>query len=523
MISILGRLELNKFDNISKRKLYLPIVILGMLLATRVQYIQHGWINPDSVLYFESARLFTLGSWQEAVKIFNWPLYSILIAAAHRLTTLDIHTSAQLLSVILFGITTASFIKIIELAGGGPRVMLAGALILFSSTYLVGDVLEMLMRDQGFWAFYLTSLVFFIKFYKSKSYQDALFWQISVILATLFRIEAISYLIFLPFILLFTQHETWKQRVGNFLKCNFLNIIAAVCILGFLLLNNDLTMSSFGRLREVFTSNLYQELTQQLHEKSTIMAEQVLGKYLQDFAVQGLLLTFIYVMIAKTISSTGIINIGLSLFAIKSRRNLMDDQAFRVLRAAIIIATINMALIITRVFVLSGRYVLALSLVLMIFASFYLADLVKYIKFASANERKLKWPAIALIAIMSLSLVKNILPKEKGYNYLQDAAAWVKVKNIDNKPVFYDDSRVRYYAGAPFVGTWGDNWLVTKSAIEDNSITQYDFLLISYSAKHPEREMVIKNKLPQYHEIKRFSPAMTNKSIVIYQKTQKQQ
>ncbi len=523
MNSLSGKFKLSKIDSLSTRKLYLPIVILGMLLAARIQNIQHGWINPDSVLYFESARLFALGDWQGAIKVFNWPLYSILIAATHKLTTLNIHTSAQLLSVIFFGITTASFLKIIELAGGGTRVMLAGALILFSSHYLVGDVLEMLMRDQGFWAFYLTSLVFFIRFFRTKSYMDAFFWQTSAILATLFRIEAISYLIFLPAILLFTQHGPWKQRLGDFLKCNFLNIIAGVSIISFLFLHNDLSMSSFGRLREVFTTNLFQELTQQLHEKSAIMAKQVLGKYLQDFAVQGLLLTFVYIMIAKAISSIGVINVGLTVFAIKSRRSLMDEQAFRVLSVAAIIAIINMALIITKVFVLSGRYVLALSLILMIFASFYLASLFKYLQPTSTNERKLKWLTVALIVFMSLSLVKNILPKEEGYNYLQDAAAWVRVNNKDNRPVFYDDSRVRYYAGAPFVGTWGNNWLVTKSAIEDNSIIHYDYLLISYSVMHPEREKLLIEKLPQYREIKRFSSAKAKKSIVIYQNTQKRQ
>ncbi|MGB7817027.1 MAG: hypothetical protein WBL28_11830 [Methylotenera sp.] len=422
--------------------------------------------------------------------------------------------------MIFFGITTASFLKIIELAGGGTRVMLACALILFSSHYLVGDVLEMLMRDQGFWAFYLTSLVFFIRFFKTKNYMDAFFWQISAILTTLFRIEAISYLIFLPTILLFTQHDPWKHRLGNFLKCNFLNIIAGVGVLAALLLHHGLTISNFGRLREVFTSSLYQELTQQLHEKSTIMAGQVLGKYLQDFAVQGLLLTFIYVMIAKTISSTGIINIGLSWFAIKARRNLIDEQAFQVLRATAIIAIINMALIITKVFVLSGRYVIALSLVLMIFASFYLADLVKYIKSASANDKKLKWLTVALIVFMSLSLVKNILPKEEGYNYLQDAAAWVKSNNKENKPVFYDETRIRYYAGAPFVGTWGDNWEVVTKALQNQTINQYDFLVISHSAKHPEREQFIADKLPEFVEVKRFNHTKeARKSIVIYQKS----
>ncbi len=518
MISILEKLSLFQIDKLPVRKLYIPIVILGMLLAARVQYIQHGWINPDSVLYFESARLFALGNWQEAVKVFNWPLYSILIAATHKLTTLDIHTSAQLLSVIFFGITTASYLKLIELAGGATRVMLAGALILFSSHYLVGDVLEMLMRDQGFWAFYLTSLVFFIKFYKTKYYKDAFIWQISAILATLFRIEAISYLIFLPTILLLTQLETWKQRVSNFLKCNFLNITIGVVILSALLLHSDLTMSSFGRLREVFTSNLYQELTQHLHEKSAIMAEQVLGKYLQDFAVQGLLLTFIYIMIAKAISSIGLINAGLSILAIKSRRSLMDEQVFQVLRAAAVIAIINMALIITKVFVLSGRYVLALSLILMIFASFYLASLFRYPQTVSVNEKKLKWLAIAIITFMSLSLVKNILPKDKGYNYMQEAVAWVKENNPKQLPVFYSDPRMRYYANASYIGRWEGNWEYVTNAIKDNSIHNYQFLVIDHKKENPETETYLKKFLPEYKEVYRSRNGKDKKSVAIYNK-----
>jgi hypothetical protein len=518
MISILEKFDRQQLDALPVRKLYLPIIILGLLLAARVQYIQHGWLNPDSVLYFESARLFTLGDWQGAIKVYNWPLYSILIAATYNFTTLDIYASAQLLTVVFFGITTASFLKIIALGGGGSRVMLAGSLILFSSHYLVGRVLGMLMRDHGFWACYLTSLVFFIQFYKTKSYQDAFLWQISATLATLFRIEAISYLLFLPTILLVTQHDTWKQRVANFFKCNFLSIFAAVGICGALLLYNDLCMSNFGRLREVFTSNLYQELTQLLHEKATIMAEQVLGKYLQEFALQGILITFIYVIIATTISSTSIVTIGLSFFAIKSRRNLMDEKVFHVLKVTAVIAIINMTLIITKEFVLTGRYVLSLSLILMIFASFYLADLLKHLNSTSSNDRKLKWIAIALITVMSFSLVKNILPRATGYNYLKDAAHWITSNNKENKPVFYDNSIIRYYVGVPFIGGTGDGWKFTKTAIEDGTINQYDFLLISTSSKSPEKESLIATQLPQFHMVARFSSGNNKKAIVIYRK-----
>lgn len=510
---------LKKAENLPIKKLHLTIILLGMLLAIQIQYIQHGSINPDSLLYFESARLFAKGEWQQAIGVFGWPLYSVLIAFTHKITSLDIHTSAQILSVIFFGITTSSFLKIIQLAGGNARVMLAGGLILFSSHYLAGDVLEMLMRDQGFWAFFLTSLVFFIQFYKTYSYKDAFFWQICAIIATLFRIEGITYLIALPVVLFFCQQHSIWLRTRNFLKCNYLSTITAVCVLGATLIFEHVSMKSFGRLNEIFTISLYGELTQNLFEKSEIMSTQVLGKYLNEYAIEAILLTFIYIMATKIISATGLVNTGLALLAVKSRKRLMDDETFRVLSTTAIIATINMFLIITKVFVLSGRYVLALSFVLMIFASFYLADAFKYLQSLPKKDREIKWVVIALLVFMFLSLVKNILPKQEGYNYRQDAVTWLKQNNPSNKAVFYDDSRVRYYAGEPFVSGGVDSWTMLSSAIEANTLYQYDFLVISYSAKHPEREKFIAEKLTQYREIKRFPPHAAKKSLAIYQKS----
>ncbi|PPC94738.1 MAG: hypothetical protein CTY33_02220 [Methylotenera sp.] len=511
MISLL----LNKTKNISIITFQLGSVLLAMLLAAQIQYIQHGWINPDSVLYFESARLFALGEWQQGFKVFQWPLYALLIAFTHQITTLEIQTSAQLLSMIFFGITTASFLKIIELAGGGKNVMCAGILILFSSNYLVGDVLEMLMRDQGFWAFFLMSLVFFIRFYKNRNYLDAFFWQVYMITATLFRIEGITYLIALPLMLFFDQKQLLAQSVIDFLKSNFLNISLIILMIAALMLN-IIPIESFGRLNEILTIN--DQLTEKLFAQSAIMGTHVLGQYLDEFALPGILLTFVYVLIIKTIHATGYVNVGLAVLTIRSKPALLDDKVAKVLNIAAVIALINMALIITKVFVLSGRYVLALSLILMIFASFYFGAIFKHLQTSSQTNKKMKWLVIALIAFMSLSLVKNILPKRDGYNYVQDAVTWLNAKNSSKKPVFYDDTRARYYAGAPFIGTWEDNWAILKKSIENGDIHQYEYLVINHALKHSDREQQLAQKIPQFTPIKKFSDANHKKSIVIYQR-----
>ncbi len=506
----------NKIDTVAPNKLFWVVVLTSMLLAGWMQYIQHGWINPDTVLYFEQARLIALGDWAGAIKVFNWPLYGACIAVAHKITSLGIHQSAQMLNMLFFGMATASFLTIIQLAGGGTRVMLAGTLLLFGGQYLVGDVLEMLMRDQGFWAFYLGGLVFFIRYVQHYKISDTLLWQICMIIATLFRIEAICYLIGLPLCLLFIRELSWKNRILHLLKTYSVAIFALIAISTAIVLNDNLSMRNFGRLQEVLSLNLYQEFTLKLFTQAQIMSSQVLGKYLEEFAVIGLLLTFIYVMIAKIISATGIFAAVFAGLTLKNHGENIQPKAYLVIKVTAIIALISMALIIIKVFVLSGRYVAGLSWILLVLGAFYFATLL------ASKQKRMALIASLVVIALCLGFVKNILPKRQGYNYMQDAVAWVKANNTDNKPVFFDEKRLRYFAGEPFLAEGLDGWQLLLSKIDDVSIEQYAYLIVSHSNKDTDtdtdKKQYLKLHLPNYQEIASFNSVKSKNSIVIYQR-----
>jgi len=503
---------LHKLEKKSVAQLQFWIVLLSVLIATQVQYIQHGWINPDSVLYLEAAKFFSNGNWQAGFEVFPWPFYALCIALVNTITQLGVHFSAQLLNVLFFAIATYSYIQIIQLAGGKQKQMIAGALIWLSAQYMIGGVLEMLMRDEGFWAFFLLSIVFFIRFYQQHRLKDALLWQACIIVATLFRIEAILYLLFLPFILLFQIGLSTKQKWKHLLATHAINIILALAIILLFTFNDQLSTKILGRLNEVFTTNLWQQFTQHLNKKSSIMSKEVLGEYLDEFAVQGLLMTFIYVIFVKTISATGLVNVILSVFAIKKNKQLIEPAAFNVLRATALIALVNMALIITKVFVLSGRYVLALSFILMVFSAFYFAELL----FTKNPNKKLKLLTIALVVLMLGGAIKNILPKGERYNYLLDSVEWVNKNKSANDLVYYDDPRMVYYANSDFTGKWSDNWLKVNSDIQNKSIFKYDYILVTSSEKNPEKILPI---FENFKEIKRFYDRKKKKSVVIYKKS----
>ncbi len=512
---------LNKIDRLETKHLFLSIVVVSAFLAAWMQYIQHGWINPDSVLYLEQAERFAQGEWKAGFTIFQWPLYGLCIGLVHALTSLPIQTAAQLLNMLFFGIATASFLTLIKLAGGNNRTLFFGMLLLFSSLYIVGDVLEMLMRDEGFWAFYLTALVYFIRYIQQIKLSDALIWQASIIVATLFRIEAMLYLLLLPLVILLiksspSNNKAWlKEKTLQLLATYSLSIVIGLAIGIAILTQPQISMAQFGRLNEVFNTSLYHEFTKLFFAKAEKMSNLVLGSYLEEFAIPGLLLTFIYVIGSKILTAAGWIGTGLALIGFKHSSKKMPPIARSVLLTTSAIALFIMALIIIKVFVLSSRYVVALAFIMLIFASFQLTEL------SSNTHKKQRALFIIIFIILCLSFVKNILPKRNGYNYQQDAVAWIKSHNKQNQSVFYDDSRMRYYAAQPFEGTGVPNFIELKTKYDNNSIHNYHYLVINSAKAHKESEHFISSQLPNFSEIKRISSYKEKKQIVIYKNTAK--
>lgn len=248
------------------------------------------------------------------------------------------------------------------------------------------------------------------------------------------------------------------------------------------------------------------------------MSNEVLGQYLDEFAVQGLLLTFIYVIASKIISAAGLLNVILAGFTIKNRHTLLEPKSYAVLRFTIIISLVNLALIITKAFVLSGRYVAALAWLLMILAAFMLSLLTQSVGAMEGKKSAKKLAYVILIIFLLLSVVKNIMPKQAGYNYQQDAMTWLNTYNTQHENVLIDDSRLRYYAGQPF-RRQQSNLSELENAYRNKTIYQHSILVVSSTNKSPEGEYFVSKNLPEYREIKRFSNGKANKHVVIYEFT----
>lgn len=123
-----------------------------------------------------------------------------------------------------------------------------------------------------------------------------------------------------------------------------------------------------------------------------------------------------------------------------------------------------------------------------------------------------------LLIIMAFGFTKNLMPKEAGYNYMQDAISWLHSNRKPNaNEVFYNDPRLRYYAKAPFIGSWPNNWQYTENSLS-TSVDKFKYLAIMYSSKNIDRLDFIKSNYSEYKELMRFYDNKKNKFVVIYQR-----
>ena len=516
-----------RITTLSDSQLQKLITFFGILIALQITYIQHGWVNDDSILYFEMARLFSIGEWKQGIELFNWPFYPLLISAVHQTTHLAIQTSAQVLNILFFAITTFSYISLIRLAGGNKATIICGAFLLLSSSYIVGDVLAMLLRDQGFWAMFLTSLVYFIQFYRNKKISDALFWQLSAIAAVLFRIEAISYLIGLPLILLLRFECSFKQNITDLFRVNLIPICTLLLIVGVLIFMPSIHLSDFGRLQEAVTifPRMLTEIAHMFKLKASIMGEMVLGEYFHNYGMMGIMLTLIAIVIFNVITLISWPVMG--VFALSKTYEhqqpvepTIQQDTRKIFYWAITLSLLNAWVIITSVFVLSGRYLIALVFIMLIFAAFQMASLIKFYRTTSDKKRWGKALLFILLALICFFGIKNLLPKPSNYIFEQNAVAYIKKQNIQNNEVFYVTPRSRYYADAPYAGRGYDYWQYTKKAIENGSIYQFNYLMINVNIdeKLPERQKILSENLPQYKIIKEFYGYRNKKKIMLYMK-----
>lgn len=507
------------FKRSSHNQLILLISTFSIILAWRVLYVHHGWVNDDFVLYHEAARLFSTGAFKEGFKLYGWPLYPLLLSLVQKLTGFNLVFSAQILTTIFFTITTFSFLKLIDILSNNKLAITSGALVLFSSSYIIGDVMPMLIRDPGFWAFFITSIILFIQFYRNSTVINGIYWQLTAILATLFRIEGITFLLLLPILSLFSKSLRIRSATSFVLKANSISIVISLIITTLLFTNPYLTIQDLGRLQEIFNfaDQRLDNIIFELRNKSNLFSSVILKGHFDQYAALGLILSFIGIILLKCVFSIGLINVGLTGYFISKKSPYINHDSITILVLVAYIAFVNIIAIFFNTFLLSARYIVPLVIVFLIFSAISLALIVnELINHKSQNVYK-KSILTFIILIMTYSTFNNIKTRDRSLNFEQDAVAFVKATKTPNDKIFFTTPRSRLYAEAEYSGREHANW---RKAIENGDIYKYDYLMIyiRINEESKKEEQFLFKNLYGYKLAKEFFGSKNKKKVMIFKK-----
>lgn len=465
-------------DVIQSESLIFLFAIAASILLSIWNNARITIINPDAVCYFLSAQTIGTSGVHAAMQLCpqsKWPLYSFLLYSFVTITHLSYAFVAYTLNGIFTLISIVCFLLILQTMGATRRVLwLGAAVILLSHEFNV--VREYIVRDHGYWAFSLISVLLLIKYFQKPNWTMAIAWNLALLLATLFRIEGAFFLLGVPFAAFFCTQYSFMQRVRNFLTLNVLTILSLFTIMAWLILHPEQTIAKLGRLSEVVQQvQAGLALIVYRYESMRIaFIAYVLNPDAARDAGMVLIMAWIswYVIcVLKTLSV-----IYTLLVAYAWRQKCVSAPAVTMI---VLFSYILVNFLVTFVFLLeseflSKRYLMELALLLMLWVPFALDALIE-----SWRVHRYRLATTGVVLAIFITSLGGFVSFGTSKSHIRAAGEWLATNVPANASLYVNDYQLMYYS-QHFGNSIFEKFRTYRNinSIAQNKWKQFDYLAL---------------------------------------------
>ncbi len=463
-------------NNLNPYKIITYATLACFVISIKIIYSHHGWVNNDFPLYHEAARLFCEGKWRESIEIYNWPTYPATIALTHYILKTNLLLSAQILSVLFLTLTLTTIMLIVKESGGSNLTITLSAFIFLSSTQLVGKIFPMLLKDPGFWLFHALSILFLMRFFKSNSTKDGVFWQLFSITSTLYRVEGIFYALLLPLIVTFNK-KIWDKS-WRLIKLYSVYILIILSLAAMSIFFSDHLKYNSVRLGDLFSKLLTNllNLPDFLSSKSNAL-KSIFDSGFEDFYLPALLITYLSLVLIKLMKTAGWINI-IFIMCTNKIKNGLDSVTSSIFLGVVLIATLTGLLTATSGYQLPSRYFSPVIFASIIVCSFCLE------KALNSHKKGLRAIAYVFIAVNITLLFKNLTASEAS-NYQLQAANWIQSTKVPQEKIYINNRRLNFYASESFIESNRPlGCKAIKALVENETVNNYELVAILFKGEH---------------------------------------
>ena len=455
-------------------------LLLGALLASALLSLWAPYadpvLNPDGALYVDAAHQFLLGNWAEGQRVYPWCWYPALIAGVAWLGGLELLAAGQLLNGALHALLVWAFLRLLRLAGAGGRVLATGALLLLIYPEVNEDRAD-LLRGPGMWAALLLGLACLVRLREAGRLRQALGWSGWLLLAALFRVEALAYLAVMPLLLLFEPGLAWRQRLGACLGCCLLPGLA-LAGLGAGLWLTGWPLEGLGETFR-YLAPLVHAVTQDIPAKGEALTREVLHGRIEGYGTAGVYVALGVIALLAFVRRAGVLYLLLAGFAQKT-------AAIKHGRVFLWLAAVNLGYLLVHLaadFTVSSRYAAPAALVVLLYASFGLAALWDWLEGRRFGKA---WRGLAALLLLATA-VDGVHSFGASKRYLRDAGEWLAGEVPAGRLLLSNDYVICHYAGVRH--THAERW-VHEYFISDLRYGRLDLGAVGpgdYLAVRPEK------------------------------------
>lgn len=456
----------------NNRRLMFLTALASLLLSAWAVWLD-PIINNDGILYLRVAEAFYDGDIETAVGLYQWPLYPYLISLVKTILPISFEQAAHLLNALFYVLIVWGFLAIIYELGGNRRTLVIAALVILLFPTL-SKYRSYLIRDPGFLVGYLWSLVFFFRYWKQPDWSTALMWLMCALFAFLFRIEGLIFLLLAPISWLWARYQTRTSRIP-------LLILSAASVMivswGFLLW---LYGPAGGATNQVLASPWlhaqasWWEVVQETQYKVQAIKQEFLNQGSEHFSIVVYMMTLILILLWTVVHRMAIAYAVISVYAITGGSAFPER---RLLSAWWWIVWLNIVGLLVFTFAmtfLSGRYVVALVLTLMLAVPFGLDGL--WTKHDKRLQKVWVFPAIVLLCF-ALGLRGLDVATKK--TYLKTAGHWIAQNIPSDARIFFSNKKLIYYSGFNNYRNGANyNWAEVMHFVNRKAWQDFDYLVV---------------------------------------------
>lgn len=399
--------------------------------------------NPDAVYYLRAAELFSIGRWSEGFDVFRWPFYSLCISAFMAMLGVSALAAAQIVNAICDCGIVVVFIALVRRLSSDRNqnsIALFAALIIALHPRLT-TIRATVIRDHGFYLFSLLTMYFVANDFRQSSMGAKLAALLSIIAATLFRVEALFLTLIVPAFYVFARATSTRAKAAIIVA---VILICALLIPGFALWSNAKAipdaMSGKLPLGELFSS--IGKFFETARDRANRLAEVLPpGRNAGGVAYIGISIAIVADTVLRALTFP---IAALSILAFTPKRVIPEFAAKFVLWFAgwqIMILLVFVALSLY----LDWRYALVFGLLLTIPAVFTLDTIATDWKAGVPLARY--WLPMTLLAVVIPWVLA--VPRPSHLDHLRKTGDWIITHLPPDAKFTTNDIRITYYAGRP--------------------------------------------------------------------------